>query len=94
MNMILATLVFLVIIFTTTYAWIVLTPVFYQVLNGMSSVVSGMVSGDASSTLTFWTSAGSYIWLSMVVVFCLGFLLWLYLAAHKKDPESYLEVPR
>jgi len=89
--MILATLVFLVVIFTTTYAWIVLTPVFYQILGGMGNVVSGMVSGDANATLAFWESAGSYVWQVIVVVVCLGLLVWLYLAAHKRDPESYVE---
>ena len=91
--MIIVALVFLVMVFTITYAWVVLTPIYYTVTDNLSTVVGTMVAGDALTILNFVVTVFGYIWQWIVVMLLIGFLVWLYLSAQKKDVESW-EVPR
>ena len=87
--MILAAFVFLLLAFMVSYAWIVLTPVFGAVTENLGDAVETMVTGDALTALNYIVTVFTYIWQWAIVLFLAGFLLWLFLYAHKKEAESY-----
>lgn len=89
MNIISATVVFIIILFTITVGWFSLTPVYRSLSTGLNASIAGLgLPSDSSQGINTTFTVFNFLWYILFGVIVLGFLAWLFIQSQRVEYET------